>query len=35
MYGFICGITDYDNISYCPKCGEQIDVYYEMGLRNV
>ena len=21
MYGFICGVTDTDNINYCPKCG--------------
>ncbi len=27
MYGFISGITDTDNISYCPKCGEVISRY--------
>lgn len=27
MYGFISGITDTDNISYCPKCGEGIRRY--------
>ena len=21
MYGFISGITDTDDINYCPKCG--------------
>lgn len=24
MYGFISGVTDNDDIHYCPKCGEQI-----------
>ena len=27
MYGFINGITDTDNISYCPKCGAEIKEY--------
>ena len=24
MYDFISGITNTDNIGYCPKCGEEI-----------
>lgn len=28
MYGFISGVTDNDDISYCPKCGEQIASFY-------
>ncbi len=24
MYGYISGITDVENINYCPKCGEKI-----------
>jgi len=24
MYGYIAGITDTDEISYCPKCGAEI-----------
>lgn len=24
MYGFISGITDTNNINYCPKCGTTI-----------
>jgi len=24
MYGFISGITENDDISYCPKCGAEI-----------
>lgn len=31
MYGFICGITDTDDISYCPKCGEPILFFYSDG----
>lgn len=27
MYGFISGISDTDNIKYCPKCGEEIITY--------
>lgn len=27
MYGFISGITDTDDISYCPKCGGRISGY--------
>lgn len=28
MYGFISGITDNDNIKYCPKCGEEVTVFF-------
>lgn len=31
MYGFISGITQTDDISYCPKCGAEIDEYYSDG----
>ena len=31
MYGFISGITETENISYCPRCGEQIVTYYGDG----
>ena len=31
MYGFINGITDTDNISYCPKCGAEIKEYRGSG----
>lgn len=24
MYGFIIGISDTDDINYCPKCGREI-----------
>ena len=24
MYGFIEGITDSNNISFCPRCGDEI-----------
>lgn len=24
MYGFISGISDTDDINYCPKCGREI-----------
>ena len=24
MYGFVSGISDTDDINYCPKCGEKI-----------
>lgn len=27
MYGFISGITDNDDIKYCPKCGEEV-IYF-------
>ena len=26
MYGIISGITDTDDINYCPKCGAKMDV---------
>lgn len=25
MYGFISGISDTDDINYCPKCGHEIE----------
>ena len=28
MYGFIEGITDTDNINFCPKCGNEIFGHY-------
>lgn len=28
MHGFISGFIDNDNISYCPKCGEEIKEFY-------
>lgn len=31
MYGFISGITDNDDIAYCPKCGEEIRTFYGDG----
>ncbi|MCI8510807.1 MAG: hypothetical protein HFE83_02270 [Lachnospiraceae bacterium] len=31
MYGFISGITENDDISYCPKCGAEITRYYSDG----
>lgn len=31
MYGFISGITDNDDIKYCPKCGEEVTVFYGDG----
>ncbi len=31
MYGFISGITEIDDISYCPKCGEEITTFYGDG----
>lgn len=31
MYGFIEGITDADDISYCPRCGEPIMTFYDDG----
>lgn len=27
MYGFINGVTDTDDITYCPKCGAEIKEY--------
>ena len=31
MYGFIEGITDNDDISYCPKCGKEIKEFNSDG----
>lgn len=31
MYGFISGITDVENIEYCPKCGKEICTFYGDG----
>lgn len=31
MYGFISGVTETDNISYCPKCGEEIGTFFGDG----
>ncbi len=31
MYGFISGITDTDDISYCPKCGAEIRTFHGDG----
>lgn len=28
MYGFISGMTDVENIVYCPKCGEEICTFF-------
>lgn len=28
MYGFISGISDVENIVYCPKCGEEICTFF-------
>lgn len=31
MYGFITGITDNDDISFCPKCGSEITEFISDG----
>ena len=31
MYGFISGITETDNVDYCPKCGQEIEELYGDG----
>lgn len=31
MYGFISGLTDTNDINYCPKCGKEIGDYYGDG----
>ena len=31
MYGFASGISDTDDINYCPKCGEMIWRYESDG----
>ena len=32
MYGFMVGVTDNDDISYCPKCGTEIKTFDAEGL---
>lgn len=31
MYGFVSGISDMNDINYCPKCGETIGRYKSGG----
>lgn len=31
MYSLITGITDTDNIAYCPMCGAKISIFYGDG----
>lgn len=31
MYGFISGITDNSDFTYCPKCGGEVDIFYGDG----
>lgn len=31
MYGFLSGITDTNDINYCPKCGAVINEYRSDG----
>lgn len=31
MYGFVDGVTDTDDIHYCPKCGAIIGTYHGDG----
>ena len=31
MYGIITGITDTDDINYCPKCGAEIATMHSDG----
>lgn len=31
MYGSISGMTETDDISYCPKCGREITIFYGDG----
>ena len=31
MYGYICGITDTDEINYCPFCGKEISIGHADG----
>lgn len=31
MEGFISGITDTNDINYCPKCGNEVSYYYGDG----
>lgn len=28
MYGYIAGLSDTEDIMYCPKCGESITIYH-------
>ena len=31
MYGFINGISDNDDITYCPRCGDETATYHADG----
>lgn len=31
MYGFVSGISDTNDIHYCPKCGEPVSMIYRDG----
>lgn len=31
MYGIISGLTDTDDICFCPKCGCEISMFYSDG----
>lgn len=31
MYGYINGITETDDINFCPKCGKEIYTYHGDG----
>ena len=31
MYGFLSGISDTDDINYCPKCGREILTFHGDG----
>lgn len=31
MYGFISGISDNDDITYCPRCGDETATYHADG----
>lgn len=31
MLGYISGITDVNDINYCPKCGAEIKIFYGDG----
>lgn len=31
MYGYIAGITDTDEINYCPYCGGEIEIAHAGG----
>lgn len=31
MYGFISGISDNDDITYCPRCGDETTTYHADG----